>query len=110
MFQVRDFSMESAKLFQRRRHAGQEPMRWQDMPERYGKYKTTHKRFTRWTAKKTATPVAKKATAAKKMTKADVVFPLLGRVNTIEEPPGRAASAAGCVLLPRHDGRGRGPL
>ena len=23
-------------------------MRWQDMPERYGKYKTTHKRFTRW--------------------------------------------------------------
>jgi transposase len=25
-------------------------MRWQDMPERYGKYKTTHKRFTRWAA------------------------------------------------------------
>ncbi len=23
-------------------------MRWQDMPERYGKYKTVHKRFTRW--------------------------------------------------------------
>ena len=23
-------------------------MRWQDMPERYGKYKTTHKRFSRW--------------------------------------------------------------
>lgn len=25
-------------------------MRWQDMPERYGMYKTTHKRFTRWAA------------------------------------------------------------
>ena len=25
-------------------------MRWQDMPERYGKYKTTHKRFSRWAA------------------------------------------------------------
>ena len=25
-------------------------MRRQDMPERYGKYKTTHKRFTRWAA------------------------------------------------------------
>jgi transposase len=25
-------------------------MRWQDMPERYGKYKTTHERFTRWAA------------------------------------------------------------
>jgi transposase len=22
--------------------------RWQDIPERYGKYKTVHKRFTRW--------------------------------------------------------------
>ena len=22
--------------------------RWQDLPERYGKYKTVHKRFTRW--------------------------------------------------------------
>ena len=22
--------------------------RWQDIPERYGKYKTIHKRFTRW--------------------------------------------------------------
>jgi transposase len=25
--------------------------RWSDMPERYGKYKTVHKRFTRWAAK-----------------------------------------------------------
>jgi len=25
-------------------------MRWQDMPERYGKYKSVHKRFTRWAA------------------------------------------------------------
>lgn len=25
-------------------------MRWQDMPELYGKYKSTHKRFTRWAA------------------------------------------------------------
>jgi len=25
-------------------------MCWRDMPERYGKYKTTHKRFTRWAA------------------------------------------------------------
>ena len=25
-------------------------MRWQDMPERFGKYKTVHKRFTRWAA------------------------------------------------------------
>jgi len=23
-------------------------MRWQYMPERYGMYKSTHKRFTRW--------------------------------------------------------------
>ena len=22
--------------------------RWEDLPERYGKYKTVHKRFTRW--------------------------------------------------------------
>ena len=22
--------------------------RWSDLPERYGKYKTVHKRFTRW--------------------------------------------------------------
>ncbi len=26
--------------------------RWCDLPERYGKYKTVHKRFTRWSAKK----------------------------------------------------------
>lgn len=25
--------------------------RWSDMPERYGKYKTVHKRFTHWAAK-----------------------------------------------------------
>lgn len=25
--------------------------RWSDMPERYGKYKTVHKRFTRWSEK-----------------------------------------------------------
>ena len=25
--------------------------RWSDMPERYGKYKTVHKRFTRWAVK-----------------------------------------------------------
>jgi transposase len=25
--------------------------RWSDMPERYGKFKTVHKRFTRWAAK-----------------------------------------------------------
>jgi len=25
-------------------------MRWQGMPERYGKYKSVHKRFTRWAA------------------------------------------------------------
>jgi transposase len=24
--------------------------RWSDLPERYGKYKTVHKRFTRWAA------------------------------------------------------------
>jgi transposase len=24
--------------------------RWSDMPERYGKFKTAHKRFTRWAA------------------------------------------------------------
>jgi putative transposase len=24
--------------------------RWSDLPERYGKYKTAHKRFTRWAA------------------------------------------------------------
>ncbi len=23
-------------------------MRWQDLPERYGKYKSVHKRFSRW--------------------------------------------------------------
>ncbi len=26
--------------------------RWCDLPERYGKYKTVHKRFTRWAEKK----------------------------------------------------------
>ena len=26
--------------------------RWSDLPERYGKYKTVHKRFTRWAANK----------------------------------------------------------
>jgi transposase len=26
--------------------------RWRDLPERYGKYKTVHKRFTRWANKK----------------------------------------------------------
>ncbi len=25
-------------------------MRWQDLPERYGKYKSVHKRFSRWSA------------------------------------------------------------
>ncbi len=25
--------------------------RWSDLPERYGKYKTVHKRFTRWSHK-----------------------------------------------------------
>lgn len=25
--------------------------RWSDMPERYGKFKTVHKRFTRWATK-----------------------------------------------------------
>lgn len=25
--------------------------RWSDLPERYGKFKTVHKRFTRWAAK-----------------------------------------------------------
>ncbi len=25
--------------------------RWSDLPERYGKYKTVHKRFSRWAAK-----------------------------------------------------------